>query len=424
VTLSTLALFAYTALPTLPFGDGPELIAAAACLGVAHPPGYPLYTLLGWVALQFPVGEPAWRVNLLSGLFAALACGAAAWLILRLTSSRVGAVAAGLALAVSSTFWSVATVAEVYSLHLFLLLSMLCAAAMVGDAREGATRGLALVAAAVSLGAGLGHHPTIVLALPAAACLAAGGGVETGRRRPRLAELWPRIGWGYWILALACAVTIPAVLYWTLMLRARFDPPSNWGRVVSFDALLVHARALSFRHLDLGWSGMLRGVAWERLGTAVLRELSPLVLLLAAMGLSGIPRPRNAAPWRPRLAFGLLMLTTALFGLRYATADVEVFYLPLFAGLALSAGLGVAALFAHPRREIRVAAVNPGRGGDRRRARGRLHLCRQSTRPQSPRRHRRRGFCPGHPRDGAPWRRVVRREHGRVRRSLPHPGAR
>jgi len=88
VTLSSWALYAYTALPTLPFGDGPELIAAAACLGVAHPPGYPLYTLLGWVALQVPAGEPAWRVNLLSGLFAALACGAAAWLVLRRRSLR------------------------------------------------------------------------------------------------------------------------------------------------------------------------------------------------------------------------------------------------------------------------------------------------------------------------------------------------
>ena len=357
VTLSALALYTYTALPTVPFGDGPELIAAAACLGVAHPPGYPLYTLLAWVALQFPAGDPAWRVNLLSGLFAALACGTAGWLILRLTSSRAGAVAAGLALAVSSTFWSVATVAEVYSLHLLLLLSMLCAAAVVGDARDESARGRALVAAAAFLGAGLGHHPTIVLALPAAACLTAGGGRESTGPRRRLRDLWPRVWWGYWILAVACAAAIPAVLYWSLLVRARLDPPSNWGRVVSFDALLNHARALSYRHLDLGWAGLLRGAAWQRLGAAIPRELSPLVLLPALIGLFGFPRPKSGVPWRPRLAFGLLMLATALFGVRYATSDVEVFYLPLFAGLALSAGLGIAMLVANPRREVRVAGV-------------------------------------------------------------------
>jgi len=357
VTLSAAALYTYTASPTLPFGDGPELIAAAACLGVAHPPGYPLYTLIAWVALQFPIGDPAWRVNLLSGLFAALACGAAGWLILRLTSSRAGAVTAGFALAVSSTFWAMATVAEVYSLHLLLLLLMLCAAAVVGDARDGATRGRALVAAAAFLGAGLGHHPTIVLALPAAACLMAGGGRKLTGIRPGLREMWPRVGGRYWILAVACAAAIPAALYWSLMLRAGLDPPSNWGRVISFDALLGHAQALSYRHLDLGWAGALRGVAWQRLGAAMLRELNPLVFIMALIGLSGFPRPQNGAPWRPRLAFGLLMLATALFGLRYATADVEVFYLPLFAGLTLSAGLGVAILVEHPRRELRVAAV-------------------------------------------------------------------
>ena len=64
--LASLLLFAATVCPTVPFGDGGELIAAAHRLGVAHPPGYPLYTFLGWLALKIPLGEPALRVNLLS----------------------------------------------------------------------------------------------------------------------------------------------------------------------------------------------------------------------------------------------------------------------------------------------------------------------------------------------------------------------
>ena len=49
------ALFAATAARTVPLGDSGELIAAAAALGVAHPPGYPLYVLLGHLALAVPL---------------------------------------------------------------------------------------------------------------------------------------------------------------------------------------------------------------------------------------------------------------------------------------------------------------------------------------------------------------------------------
>ena len=55
VRLSALVLFGGTACRGVFFGDSPELIAAAADLGVAHPPGYPLYTALGRLALALPV---------------------------------------------------------------------------------------------------------------------------------------------------------------------------------------------------------------------------------------------------------------------------------------------------------------------------------------------------------------------------------
>jgi len=51
-----------------------ELITAAHELGVAHPPGYPLFTLVAKLAIMlFPFGSVAYRVNLLCGLFGAVA---------------------------------------------------------------------------------------------------------------------------------------------------------------------------------------------------------------------------------------------------------------------------------------------------------------------------------------------------------------
>jgi hypothetical protein len=67
------ALFLATCSPTVNFTDSGELIAVAWTGGIAHPPGYPLYTILGTLAARLPLGDPAWRLNLVSVLFAAVA---------------------------------------------------------------------------------------------------------------------------------------------------------------------------------------------------------------------------------------------------------------------------------------------------------------------------------------------------------------
>jgi hypothetical protein len=71
----TLAFILYfiTCSPTVNFTDSGELITVAWTGGIAHPPGYPLYTLLGSAFVHLPFGDPAWRLNILSALFAALA---------------------------------------------------------------------------------------------------------------------------------------------------------------------------------------------------------------------------------------------------------------------------------------------------------------------------------------------------------------
>jgi len=65
-----------TLAPTVTFWDAGELIASIHNLGIPHPPGTPLFVLLGhvWAAL-FPVGEYAWRTNLMSATFSAAAAG-------------------------------------------------------------------------------------------------------------------------------------------------------------------------------------------------------------------------------------------------------------------------------------------------------------------------------------------------------------
>ncbi|XP_044128013.1 LOW QUALITY PROTEIN: transmembrane protein 260 [Bufo gargarizans] len=120
------AVYIKTLHPSLPGGDSGELITAAYELGVAHPPGYPLFTLLAkLVMVLVPIGSIAYRVNLLCSF-----CGAVAASLLFSTTVRLsGSYAAGILAAGLYSFsrltwqWSIA--AEVFSLNnLFVVMLM------------------------------------------------------------------------------------------------------------------------------------------------------------------------------------------------------------------------------------------------------------------------------------------------------------
>src|SRR5262247_3491914 len=116
LTLLALALYVATLLPGIGSGDTAEFQRVAPTLDVAHPTGYPLYTILGWLWSHLPLGgTPAWRMNLFSALTAALAVGAVYLAGRELGQPPLVASAAALALATSQTFWSQATIAEVYA---------------------------------------------------------------------------------------------------------------------------------------------------------------------------------------------------------------------------------------------------------------------------------------------------------------------
>lgn len=125
--LLSFIVYALTMTPEICAGDSGELTTAIYNLGAAHPPGYPLYTMLGKVFTYVPIGSVAFRVNLLSVFFGALTIpflyllimrlmhrGAAEALVLR---DRIISFGAAMAFAFSSTMWSQAVIAEVYTLN-------------------------------------------------------------------------------------------------------------------------------------------------------------------------------------------------------------------------------------------------------------------------------------------------------------------
>jgi hypothetical protein len=183
--LGGFALYLATLAPTVLFADGGEFQFVPYILGIAHPTGYPLYLLLGWVwSHALPIGDVAYRMNLFSALWAALAVGLSypvALHVIRRGASGINPIAGRLAgmtstatFAVGETFWSQAIIAEVYSFNAFfvvLVLLLLFHSTKHPTTEEAPTsstgystrRSLALAAI---YGLSLTHHPTMLLLLP------------------------------------------------------------------------------------------------------------------------------------------------------------------------------------------------------------------------------------------------------------------
>ena len=121
--LTTFAIYVYNLSPSVYGGDSGDFLSAIAVKGVAHPSGYPLYTLLGILFSFLPIHQSlAWKVDLLSALFSSLAVVVMYKIVYELTEEVMLAIITSLTLAFLFPFWLFAEVSEVFALHSFFLL--------------------------------------------------------------------------------------------------------------------------------------------------------------------------------------------------------------------------------------------------------------------------------------------------------------
>jgi hypothetical protein len=169
-------LYVATLAPTIGFWDSGEYVTATHILGIPHPPGSPLFVLLGhaWESLLAPTGLPvAVRVNLFTAVFMAAAhgfwflvvdralAGASSGRVLR----RVGAAAAVVVSATAFTVWNQADVTEkVYAICFFTTALVTWLALRWRDTGR-KTRDLVVVAVVLALSAT--NHLMGVLVVPA-----------------------------------------------------------------------------------------------------------------------------------------------------------------------------------------------------------------------------------------------------------------
>lgn len=282
--ISFFALYSHGAGPwVVPYRDVGEMSVLLKTLSVAHPPGYPLYTLLGKLATLIPLGNVAYRTNIFSAL-----CGAAAvaafFILMKKITDRTSAVASSLFLGFSISLWELSSVSEMYSLGaLWLCLILICCL----DPRY---RNLFPFLYAL----GLGARMDLLLLLP-------------------IFILWfwiqpirPDYRWGavFFILGLTVFLYLP--------IRSRGNPIIDWGNPDTLGAMFASMRRKSYsgtldllslsykpgenflaniilygRHLvsSFGWVGLCMGILG--LYKSVTNKNRPLMLVGVLLVLAG-----------------------------------------------------------------------------------------------------------------------------------------
>ena len=378
VFVATLLLYSWTLAPTVTLIDSGELIVVAYGLGVAHPPGFPLWVMLAHLASLVPLGNVAVRVNSSSALFAAIASAMLTFVVAELmitasyltTSKRrkrgahqgkrtedlgidrllvfAPALGAGLLMAFSRTLWFYATVTEVYALNTLLILVVFflmlrwrrCIIAdrrrmsMAMDAGQIASavtiHDTLLYVAAFVFGLALGvHHVTVGLILPALSVIVyRTEGVRFFRSR-RL------------IYAALISIGALVAVYTYLPLAASHSPVINWGNPRSLQEIWWHVTGRQYQ-VFLSFTPKIMGKQSLEFFRLVLREFGlswlPLPLVFAFAGFASAFKRDRTTFW-----FLLFVVIADLgYALSYEIAeDKDAYYLPTFFAIAIAGGLGI-----------------------------------------------------------------------------------
>lgn len=115
IGLAALALYIRTLAPSLLWGDSAEFQTLSYTLGMTHPTGYATQIMFGKLFTLIPINNIAYRVNLMSAFFGALAVAETFLIVQLLTGWRIAALSASLLLALTEGFWWRALVAESYA---------------------------------------------------------------------------------------------------------------------------------------------------------------------------------------------------------------------------------------------------------------------------------------------------------------------
>ena len=225
-------IYLATLAPTTAFWDTSEYIAAAKVLGIPHPPGNPLFTILAHTFGLLPLAASyAVRINLFAAVCSAVAAGcwflvADRWLqpIVTVRWARWGAAFAGVLVGATSwTVWNQSTVNEkVYTVSLMSMALCMWLVVHWGDDEPGPHRDRWLVLIAYVMALSSTNHLMALLAIPALAVYV-------------FFTDWRVLTRPWVLVSVAVAVAVGISLnYFYLPIRAGQFPPINEGEPIGF----------------------------------------------------------------------------------------------------------------------------------------------------------------------------------------------
>jgi hypothetical protein len=326
-----LVLYLRTLAPTVLYLQDPELLDTVmlqmqvSVLGIAHPTGYPTYLMLTHLFTYLPFGDPAYRVNLGSAFYAALAVVAvyAAGLLLgrRIVAAATGALVFGL----GTALWSQAVIAEVYTLNALLVSLTIVVLLLWREYRQDRY----LLLSAFLVGLCLTNHLTSGLLLPAGLLLVA------------LVD-WRRLVDFRLVLGGAGLFVLGLIPYLYLPIRAAMDPPMEANNPTDFGRFwyVISGGNLTGSFFSFGPSELPGRMVfyWEHL----LDNMPFLVVMVALPGaVVLLLRDRAVGIFLGFLFFGWLF-----HAVENDIPDIDLYFIPTYLVLSLWAAAGIGTLLA------------------------------------------------------------------------------
>lgn len=141
------------------FGDAPEFVVAVLTNGIPHPSGYPLFVLLGKLAISLPLENKIMLINGVSAVFGSLTCSFVALTVYKITRSFFSSLLAALVLGFSFLFWKYSIVSEPFTLNTFFAAILIYLALTLTSRKR-------FYIFAIFAGLSLANHLTILLIFP------------------------------------------------------------------------------------------------------------------------------------------------------------------------------------------------------------------------------------------------------------------
>ena len=357
VSVISFCVYQSTMCRTVSFIDSGELATVASVLGIAHPTGYPLFTLLGRCVVMLPLGlEEILKLNLFSVLLTAVAIGVFFEASLSLSdlfrrrrgrgdspqsagerkSTLIAAFVGSLVFAFSSTVWEQSVAVEVYGLHLlFLCLMMFTVARGMNEQFknwEHISRQLVLFA--FLLGLSFSNHMTTILVVPAFVFLFIHFFGWRGEALLRFARLLP-----FFLLGVSTYLYLP--------IRAGAQPPLDWGYPASLERFVWHIAGKQYRSwIFSGFQSAEKQLSYFL--NHFPSEFNWVVIVVLLVGAWKTFRSNRTLFWFLLIAFA----TCLLYAINYDIHDIDSYFLLAYVVVGLFAVFGLAGLLRSAERKI------------------------------------------------------------------------